>query len=94
MKRTIKACGKTTRIPMSLSNYMAGCTEGYAEAKKEFRNTVNSQPMDPVKICNALNNHKWTTGTFKPYRPIDNGFILITTDFCGNEDLIYITEEA
>ena len=90
--RKITAYGKTTRIPMSLSNYMAGCREGIEAAKKAFIDTINSQPMGPVAICKALNAHKWTTETFKPHRPLDNGFTLLATDPFGNQDIIRITE--
>lgn len=92
-ERKIRACGKTSRIPMSLSNYMPACHEGTIEAIKEFKRTINSQPMDVEEICDALNNHRWTCDRFEPYRPLDDGFIIKATDCWGNEDLIYITEK-
>ena len=92
----IRAYGKKTRIPMSLSNYMGGCREGYEVARQAFIDTVNAQPkdygIDVTAICKALNAHKWTTETFKPYRPLDNGASLIAIDPWGNEDIIEITE--
>lgn len=92
-KRTIKACGKTSRIPMALSNYMPACNEGHSKATAEFIQTIESQPMDVEKICRALNNHRWTCDRFEPYRPLDDGFIIKATDCWGNEDLIYIREQ-
>lgn len=92
-KRRIQAYGKTSRIPMSLGNYMAGCREGHERATQEMIATINGQPMNPKAICEALNNHRWTTNIFKPYRPLDNGFLLIAVDPWGNEDIIRITEK-
>ena len=91
--RRITAYGKKTRIAMSLSNYMPKCDKGYTEAYREMKRTINNQPMDVAAICKALNNHRWTTERFEPYRPIDNGFLIKATDPWGNEDLIRITED-
>lgn len=91
--RKIKASGKTTRIPMSLSNYMPGCDKGTEVAKRTFIEVINSQPMDPAAICKVLNAHKWVCDTFKPYRPLINGISLIATDCWGNQDIITITED-
>lgn len=92
MAREIKAFGKIKRIPKALSNYMAGCTEGRERAKQAFIDTINSQPMDPAVICKALNNHRWTTMTFKPDRPIENGISIAAVDKLGNTDIILIKE--
>lgn len=93
----IRAYGKKTRIPMSLSNYMAGCREGYDVAKQTFIDTIKGVPhdydFDAEAICKALNAHKWTTETFKPYRPLTNGISILAVDPWGNEDIIQITED-
>lgn len=93
----ITAYSKKNRIPMSLSNYMAGCREGTDVAKQTFIDTIKSVPhdydFDAAAICKALNAHKWTTETFKPYRPLTNGISLIAVDPWGNEDIIQITED-
>ena len=89
----IKAFGKTTRIPMALSNYMAGCREGFEVARQELIDTIEAQPMDVMAVCKALNSHRWTTERFEPYRPLDYGFSIIATDPFGNQDIIQIIEE-
>ena len=91
-KRKIVAYGKKNRIPMNLSNYMAGCRDGYTAARKAFIDTVSGQPLEPVAICKALNAHKWTTETFKPYRPLTDGVSIVAVDPWGNEDIIEITK--
>lgn len=92
----IRAYGKKTRIPMSLSNYMPGCREGKDAARNEFIKTIQRVPsaygFNAAAICRALNNHKWTTEKFKPYRPLTNGVSILATDPWGNEDIIEITE--
>lgn len=92
----IKAYSKKNRIPMSLSNYMAGCREGTDVAKQTFIDTIKRVPhaygLDVAAICKALNAHKWTTETFKPYRPLTNGISILAVDPWGNEDIIEITE--
>lgn len=92
--RKIIAYTKKHRDPMSLSNYMPRCGEGTLARAYALRNTINAQPMDPESICRALNNHKWTTDRFEPYRPLDNGIAIKATDCWGNEDIIEIREEA
>lgn len=93
----INAYGKKTRTPMSLSNYMAGCREGIDVAKQTFIDTIKSVPheygFDVAAICKALNAHKWTTETFKPYRPLTNGISILAVDPWGNEDIIEIKED-
>ena len=92
--RKITAYTKKNRINESLSNFMPGATLAGKScwAKQEFIDTINSQPMDPVAICKALNEHEWTTETFKPHRPLDNGFTLLATDPFGNDHIIKIID--
>ena len=91
----ITACLKHNKVNLSLSSFFY-TGEGYEADTKEFVRTINSQPMDPEKICRALNNHKQCMERFRPYRPIDNGCSIVGTDPWGNEHLVYIreTEEA
>lgn len=91
--RKITAYTKKNRIPESLTNFMPGCREGIEASKQAFIDTINSQEMDPAAICKALNDHKWTTEIFKPYRPLTDGISLIATDPFGNEHIIEIIEE-
>ena len=91
--RKIVAYGMKSRIPMSLSNYMAGCREGNEKARQIFIDVINSQPMSWFKICRALNKHKMTTDIFSPHRVVPGGFEIIATDSWGNKDVIRITEE-
>lgn len=94
----IIAYGKKSRLPMSLSNYMAGCREGVDVAKQTFIDTIKGVPheygLDVAAICKALNAHKWTCETFRPYRPLTNGGVsILAVDPWDNEDIIEITEE-
>lgn len=89
--RKIVGYGKETHYRKHLSWYIAG-PKSSAELANEFRSIINSQPMDPVAICNALNSHRWICYHFEPYMPLDDGFKLIGTDRHGNQDIIRITE--
>ena len=90
-KRKIRACTKENRINLCLSNFMY-TGKGYEADIQEMRNTINRQPMDPEKICRALNQHPRCTERFKPYKIIDSGFILESTDPWNNKHLLYIIE--
>lgn len=93
----MKITAKTqTGISESLSNFMPGCREGYEAAKKEFMRVVEKAAGDPEDInaeaiSKALNAHRWTTATFKPYRPLVNGVSIQATDWLGNKSIIKVT---
>jgi len=91
-KRTIIACGKTSRIPKSLSNYLHN-GKGYQEEERTVRVLLICQPFKGNKMVDALNNHPDTLGRFSLYKQTDNQIQILATDCWGNEDLIYITEE-
>lgn len=93
--RTIKACIKDNRIPMHLSNFMHS-NNGHEDAKRKFIELINRCPMDAQKISRALNSNPDTYGKYEPYRFFNNEhqIVIKQTNFCGNECLIYIKEEA
>lgn len=91
--KKIRACGKDTRIPMSLSNYLYPPNNGgVIGSQREFKRIINSY-NDARSTCDALNSHKDRLRRFRPYKELPNGYVIIATDTLGNEDLIYITEE-
>lgn len=88
-RRTIKACTKD-RIPMSLSNYIYG---PHDQATAKFKALIIGQPMNPERICKALNECPSRLRTFSPYQQTENQITLKATDYMGNVNYIYITEE-
>lgn len=90
--RKITAYLKNNKTPEALSNFMPCFREGIEKATETFKGIINSQPMDSIAICKALNESHWTTENFKLYRPLDDGFTLLATDPWGNESIIKITE--
>lgn len=91
--RKIIAYGKKSGIKKSLANYITLTHgNGYEASVAYFKNIVNDQPLDAKAISDALNESGWTICTFIPYRPVENGIIIKAVDFCGNEDLVKITE--
>lgn len=91
MTRTIRAYGKTTRYPMSLSNYIY-TGQGTVADTMEFKRIINNQPFDADKIVQALNNHSKTICKFRTYKQLDGGIQILAIDYCGNEDVISIHE--
>ncbi len=91
-KRTILACGKATRIPKSLSNYIS-TGKGYEADARTIRVLIIGQPFKGNKIVEALNNNPDTLYRFSLYKQTENQIQILATDWLGNEDLIYITEE-
>lgn len=90
-KRTIMACGKTSRIPKHLSNYMH-TGKGCEQEATAFRVLIIGQPFKGNKIVDALNNNPDTVYRFSLYKQTENQIQILATDWLGNEDLIYITE--
>ena len=91
--RKIRAYGKQNRIPMSLSNYIYDTDKGYEGAKKTFIDTINSQPFNGKKICDALNKNSNALRTFAVASETGDTIILEATDYLGNKDCIRITEQ-
>lgn len=91
--RKIRAYGKESRIPMSLSNYIYDTEKGYEGAKKTFIDTINSQPFNGKKICDALNKNPKVLSRFTAASETTGTIILEATDHFGNVDCIRITEE-
>ena len=92
-KRTIMACGKTSRIPKNLSNYISISGMGWEAEARAFRVLIIGQPFKGKKIVDALNNNPDTVYRFSLYNETENQIQILATDWLGNEDLIYITEE-
>lgn len=90
-KRTILACGKTSRIPKHLSNYM-DTGKGCDHDARAFRVLLIGQRFNGKKMVDALNNHPNTVHRFSLYKQTENQIQILVTDWLGNEDLIYITE--
>lgn len=91
--RTIKAYGKETRIPMSLSNYIYDNQNGYEGAVRTFKATVNSQPFNAKKIAAALNRTHNILRKFTVSSESEGTIILEATDTLGNIDCIKIIEK-
>lgn len=91
--RRIRAYGKESRIPMSLSNYIYDTEKGYEGAKRTFIETINSQPFNGKKICDALNKNPKVLCRFTVASETKDTIILEATDFLGNIDCIRITKE-
>ncbi|NCC67090.1 MAG: hypothetical protein EOM14_02680, partial [Clostridia bacterium] len=89
--RKIRAYGKQNRIPMSLSNYIYDTEKGYEGAKKTFIDTINSQPFNGKKICDALNKNRNALRTFTVASETADTIILEAADHLGNKDCIRIT---
>ena len=77
----------------ALCNYMISDGKGYEEEKKEFIKVINAS-KNAIEACSTLNNHKWTYDKFKPYKMIENGFIIKATDCWGNNSYIKVTKEG
>lgn len=90
--RKIIAHTASNKVQTDLSKYMSSCPKGAARAHWEMVGVINDQPTAEA-ICEELNEDPWTSYNFRPYRTLDNGFLLIATDPWGNEDIIQITED-
>ena len=88
--RKIRAYGKENRIPMSLSNYIYSNGNGYDYSKKLFTETINTQPFNGKKICEALNNTKHILHRFTVASQTKDTIILEAADYLGNIDCIKI----
>jgi len=91
--RMIRAYGKETMIPMSLSNYIYDNQNGYEGAKKTFVETVNAQPFNAKKIVAALNGTKNILRRFTVSSEAKDQIILEATDTLENIDCIKIIEK-
>ncbi len=91
--RRIRAYGKESRIPMSLSNYIYDTEKGYEGAKRTFIETINSQPFNAGEIADTLNRNPKALRRFTVASETKDTIILEATDFLGNIDCIRIAKE-
>lgn len=88
----IRAFGKDTRIPMSLSNYIF-TNDGCEADRKRFTEIVKSQPFDAGRIAGALNREPGALYRFTAAQQTESTILLEARDGMGNTDIIKITKE-
>ena len=78
---------------LALANLMPACNRGFETAAAEVKDIIESNELDPEKLCKIFNNHTWATDKFEPYRALINGISLKVTDAFGNKSFVKITVE-
>lgn len=87
----IRAYGKTSRIPMALSNYIL-TGKGCKHDAQTFKDTIESAPFNAKSIAAALNRQKDILMRFTPVKQTETTIILEASDLLGNKDEIKITK--